>query len=83
MLANSSVILPAHSGSLTRAAFLSARNDAIANIANRRSGCDNRDYQLAVARLDRRAWDFAMNFDAARHVFGAARNERREALAEP
>ena len=68
----------AHSGSLTRAAFLSARNDAIANIAIIAAG-------LVTAFLWRSAWPdlvvglgiAAMNADAAREVWQAAREERR------
>ena len=68
-----------HSGSLTRAAFLSARNDAFANIAIITAG-------LATA-LTSSAWPdliiglgiAAMNVDAAREVFAAAVNEHAEA----
>jgi Co/Zn/Cd efflux system component len=73
----------AHRGSLTRAAFLSARNDALANVAIIAAGL----LTAATASL----WPdllvglgiFAMNLDAAREVLEAARAERREALAEP
>ncbi|WP_089174972.1 cation transporter [Bosea sp. AS-1] len=66
----------AHSGSLTKAAFLSARNDAIANIAIVAAG-------LVTANLWSSAWPdiivglgiAAMNADAAREVWAAARNE--------
>ena len=65
-----------HDGSLTRAAFLSARNDAIANVAIISVG-------LATA-LTLSAWPdlivglaiAAMNADAAREVWKAAREER-------
>ncbi len=65
----------AHSGSLTKAAFLSARNDALANVGIIGAGL------LTVAL--RSAWPdlivgiaiAAMNADAARVVFGAARSE--------
>lgn len=71
----------AHAGSLTTAAFLSARNDAIANLAI-----------IAAAGLTaatRSIWPdvvvglgiAAMNLDAAREVWSAARDEHREALA--
>lgn len=64
------------SGSLTRAAFLSARNDAFANIAIIAAG-------LLTATLWRSAWPdlivglaiAAMNADAAREVWQAAREE--------
>ena len=65
-----------HSGSLTRAAFLSARNDAIANVAIIAAG-------LVTAYLWHSIWPdvivgFAiavMNIDAAREVWEAAREE--------
>ena len=72
----------AHGGSLTRAAFLSARNDVLANIAIVAAGL--------VTAATRSAWPdlivglgiFAMNLDAAREVYTAAREERRAATAE-
>jgi Co/Zn/Cd efflux system component len=65
-----------HGGSLTRAAFLSARNDTIANVAIIAAG-------LATAFVWRSAWPdlavglgiAAMNADAAREVWQAAREE--------
>lgn len=65
-------------GSLTRAAFLSARNDALANVAIVAAG-------LVTAGLWRSAWPdlivgFAiavMNVDAAREVWAAAKEEHR------
>jgi Co/Zn/Cd efflux system component len=65
----------AHPGSLTRAAFLSARNDSVANIAIIATGC--------VTAFTRSAWPdlavglgiAAMNIDAAREVWRAAREE--------
>ena len=65
-----------HSGSLTRAAFLSARNDAIANVAIIAAG-------LVTAYLWASIWPdiivglaiAAMNIDAAREVWEAAREE--------
>ena len=71
-------------GSLTRAAFLSARNDALANIAIVGAG-------LATAYLWQSAWPdlvvglaiASLNADAAREVFMAARREHAEAKAEP
>jgi Co/Zn/Cd efflux system component len=73
----------AHSGSLTRAAFLSARNDALANVAIIAAGL--------VTAIAPSPWPdlvvgigiFVMNLDASRQVYGAARDERRAALAEP
>ena len=69
-----------HSGSLTKAAFLSARNDAVANVAIVGAG-------LATAFLWTSAWPdlivglgiAVMNADAAREVWTAAREEHRTA----
>ena len=64
-----------HSGSLTRAAFLSARNDALANVAMiaaailtiyTRSGWADLTVGIGIA---------ALNADAAREVWTAARQE--------
>ncbi len=70
-----------HAGSLTRAAFLSARNDALANIAIIIAG-------LATAATHRVWPDLivglaiaAMNIDAAKEVWQAARREGTEAKA--
>ncbi len=68
-----------HAGSLTRAAFLSARNDALANVAIIGAG-------LATLYL-RSAWPdlivglgiALMNADAAREVYTTARAEHRTA----
>jgi len=73
----------AHSGSLTRAAFLSARNDALANVAIIAAG--------VVTAITLSPWPdlivgigiFAMNLDASRQVYAAARAERRVAFTEP
>jgi Co/Zn/Cd efflux system component len=70
-----------HSGSLTRAAFLSARNDAFANVAIIVAG-------LVTAFLWRSVWPdlivglgiAAMNADAAREVWEAAQDEHRAAV---
>jgi Co/Zn/Cd efflux system component len=70
-----------HSGSLTRAAYLSARNDALANIAimvagfvtaYTRSGWPDLIVGLGIA---------AMNAGAAQEVWSAAREEHRAANA--
>jgi len=71
-----------HRGSLTMAAFLSARNDALANVAIILAG-------LVTAWLWRSAWPdlivglgiAALNADAAREVWQAAREEHGEAHA--
>ncbi|HWX50610.1 MAG TPA: cation transporter [Roseomonas sp.] len=70
----------AQGGSLTRAAFLSARNDVLANVAIILAG-------LVTAHLWASAWPdlivglgiAAMNADAAREVWEAAREEHRSA----
>lgn len=67
-----------HSGSLTKAAFLSARNDALANVAIVAAG-------LVTAFLWRSAWPdlivglaiALMNADAAREVWEAAWEEHQ------
>jgi Co/Zn/Cd efflux system component len=66
-----------HGGSLTKAAFLSARNDVIASLAIIAAGA-------ATALTHVRWWDLgvglaigAMNADAARTVWRAAREESR------
>lgn len=69
-----------HRGSLTRAAFLSARNDVYANIAIVLAG--------AITALSGSVWPdivvgvgiAAINADAARQVWQAARGEQRGAL---
>ena len=69
----------AEGGSLTRAAFLSARNDACANMAIIAAG-------LFTASVWTSAWPdiivglgiACLNFDAAREVWDAARKERQE-----
>ena len=68
-----------HAGSLTRAAFLSARNDVIASLAIIAAG-------VATALTHIRWWDLgiglaigAMNADAALTVWRAARQEDRAA----
>jgi Co/Zn/Cd efflux system component len=71
-----------HGGSLTKAAFLSARNDVLANVAIILAG-------IVTATLWRSAWPdllvgiaiAIMNADAAREVFQAARDEHESARA--
>jgi Co/Zn/Cd efflux system component len=68
-----------HRGSLTRAAFLSARNDVLANVAIVGAG--------VITAYTRSAWPdlivglgiALMNADAAKEVYTAARAEHREA----
>src|SRR4030081_95788 len=73
----------AHSGSLTRAAFLSARNDALANVAIIAAGLVTAMAPSGWPALVVGIGIFAMTLDASRRVYGAARDERRAALAEP
>jgi Co/Zn/Cd efflux system component len=69
-----------HGGSLSRAAFLSARNDALANVAIIAAG-------VATATFFHSAWPdltvgigiAALNAGAAREVYQAAREEHAEA----
>jgi Co/Zn/Cd efflux system component len=73
----------AHSGNLTCAACLSARNDALANIAIIAAGL--------VTAMTVSPWPdllvglgmFVMNLDAARDVYTTARRERLAASAAP
>ncbi|MEI7035232.1 cation transporter [Fulvimonas yonginensis] len=72
-----------HAGSLTRAAFLSARNDALANLAIVLAG--------GLTAWTGSVWPdvgvglgiAVMNADAAREVWQVARGEHREAVGEP
>lgn len=69
-----------HRGSMTKAAFLSARNDAVANVAIIAAG-------LVTALVWQSAWPdlivglgiAAMNADAAHEIWTAAREEHRAA----
>ena len=69
----------AHAGSLSKAAFLSARNDAVANVAIVAAG--------AATALAGNGWPdlvvglaiAALNAGAAREIWQAARDERRSA----
>ena len=70
-----------HSGSLTRAAFLSARNDALANVAIIGAGLATAGTGSAWPDLGVGLAIFAMNLDAAREVYTAARSERDESMA--
>jgi Co/Zn/Cd efflux system component len=68
-----------HGGSLTRAAFLSARNDVLANAAIICTGFVTAYTVSAWPDLAVGLGIFLMNLDAAREVFLAARKERAEA----
>jgi len=72
-----------HHGSLTRAAFLSARNDALANVAIIAAGLITAITPSVWPDLIVGVGIFVMNLDASRQVYAAARSERRAALAEP
>jgi Co/Zn/Cd efflux system component len=67
-----------HGGSLTRAAFLSARNDVLANMAIICTGLVTAYTVSAWPDLAVGLGIFLMNLDAAREVFVAARKERAE-----
>lgn len=72
-----------HSGSLTKAAFLSARNDALANVAIIAAG--------AATLFTRSPWPdvvvglgiAGMNIDAAKAVWTAAHSEHQAARSRP
>jgi Co/Zn/Cd efflux system component len=72
----------AHSGSLTRAAFLSARNDTVANIAIIAAGIVTAYAPSAWPDLIVGLGIATMNADAAREVWRAAREEHRVADSE-
>ena len=67
----------AHSGSLTRAAFLSARNDVIANVATIATGVLDCLYAFGLPDLIVGLGIVAMNSSAAREVWSAARREEQ------
>jgi Co/Zn/Cd efflux system component len=69
----------AHSGSLTRAAFLSARNDTVANVAIIAAGFVTVYMISAWPDLVVGLGIAAMNGNAAREVWRAAREEHRAA----
>ena len=68
-----------HSGSLTKAAFLSARNDALANVAIIAAGLLTAYTLSAWPDLIVGLGIAAINADAAREVWHAARQEHRAA----
>lgn len=70
-----------HSGSLTRAAFLSARNDAAANLAIIAAGLITLVWASGWPDLIVGIGIALMNADAAKEVWEAAREEHREAEA--
>jgi Co/Zn/Cd efflux system component len=72
-----------HSGSLMKAAFLSARNDVVANIAVIAAGVLTSYAGSIWPDLAVGIGIAAMNADAARDVWRAARDEHRESDSEP
>ncbi|MGE0257739.1 MAG: cation transporter [Alphaproteobacteria bacterium] len=73
----------AHAGSLTRAAWLSARNDALANVAIIAAGFATAATLSVWPDLIVGLGIFAINLDAAREVYTAARAERRGPVPQP
>jgi Co/Zn/Cd efflux system component len=71
----------AHSGSLTRAAFLSARNDALANVAIIVAGFITAATKSGWPDLIVGLGILSINADAARKVWHAAREEHAAAAA--
>ncbi|MBB4040097.1 Co/Zn/Cd efflux system component [Microvirga flocculans] len=71
-----------HEGSLTKAAFLSARNDAVANVAIVAAGFMTAATHSVWPDLIVGLGIAAMNADAAREVWEAARDEHRAATPE-
>lgn len=69
-----------HSGSLTRGAFLSARNDVLANVAIVGAGLVTMYVLSAWPDLIVGSGIAAINAGAAKEVFRAAREERRTAI---
>jgi len=70
-----------HPGSLIRAAFLSARNDTLVNVAIVATGFVTAYLRSAWPDLIVGLGIALMNADAAREVYGAAREEHRAAVA--
>jgi Co/Zn/Cd efflux system component len=66
-----------HSGSLTRAAFLSARNDTVANVAIIAVGLVKASADSAWPDLIVGVGIAAMNADTARKIWKAAQMEHR------
>ena len=72
-----------HAGSLTRAAFLSARNDVLADVAIIGAGLLTAFTASLWPDLVVGLGIFLLNLDAAHQVFRAARRERSLASAQP
>ena len=69
-----------HAGSLTRAAFLSARNDALANVSIIGAGLSTIHFKTAWPDLIVGLGIAVLNADAAREVYTTARAEHRTAV---
>lgn len=69
-----------HAGSLTRAAFLSARNDVLANVAIVGAGLVTIGFRSAWPDLIVGLGISLMNAGAAKEVYSAAREEHRTAV---
>jgi Co/Zn/Cd efflux system component len=72
-----------HGGSLTKAAFLSARNDTIANVAIIAAGVMTAYTAAAWPDLIVGLGIALINADAAREIWSAAREEHEETQAAP
>ena len=70
-----------HGGSLAKAAFLSARNDSLANVAIIAAGAVTAAWRSIWPDLVVGLGIALMNLDAARAVWSAARDEHRSARA--
>jgi len=70
-------------GSLSRAAFLSARNDVLANLAIMAAGGLTLLWVSAWPDLLVGLGIFLMNLDAAREVYATARREQRLTMTQP
>jgi Co/Zn/Cd efflux system component len=70
-------------GSLSRAAFLSARNDVLANVAIIAVGAVTVFWASAWPDLVVGLGILLMNLDAARDVYTAARREQRASITKP
>jgi Co/Zn/Cd efflux system component len=69
-----------HAGSLTRAAFLSARNDVLVNVAIIAAGITTIYFRSAWPDLIVGLGIAMLNADAAREIYTMARKEHREAV---
>jgi Co/Zn/Cd efflux system component len=76
------VLFRTHAGSLTRAAFLSARNDAMASVAIVATGYITARTFSAWPHLIVGLGIAALNAGAAREVWRVARDEHRAAILE-